>query len=67
MPQLLGMRAAATVTRAPKAHAWHSATREATAVRSPGTTAREWPPLSATREGPLEDPGAATKTQSSQK
>lgn len=57
---------AAVETRAPKAHVWHSATREATAVGSPGTAAREWPVLSAAREGPTEDPGAATKTQSSQ-
>ena len=61
------MHAAAVETHAPKAHVWHSATREATAVGSLGTAAREWPVLSAAREGPPEDPGAATKTQSSQK
>ena len=36
----------------PCASSLSSATREATAVRSPHTATREWPPLSATRESP---------------
>ena len=48
---------------APQLPSLCSATKEATATRSPGTTTGEWPQVSTTREIPL----AAMKTQNSQK
>ena len=53
----------ATTTEACVLWSLCSATRDATAVRNPHTTAREHAPFSATRESP----SAATKTQCSEK
>ena len=40
-----------------------SATREATAVRSPRTATREWPPLGTPREKPAQHPRLGTASK----
>ena len=56
------LRLDATTTE-PALQSLSSATREATTMRGPGTTAREWSPVTTTRERPC----TATKIQCNQK